>query len=195
MTQSKNALLSVFDKAGIADFARALLELGWNLYSSGGTANEITRAGLPVTDVADLTGYPAILGHRVVTLHPRVHGGILGRPDLAEDRADMKAHDIIPFGLVVVNLYPFAETVASDASFDDCIEKIDVGGPTMVRAAAKNHKYVGIVTDPGQYSDVVEELQETGELSTETRQSLAIEAFDRTSTYDREVKEWLSGGV
>ncbi len=191
---SKNALLSVFDKTGITEFAQALVELGWTLYSSGGTAKVIAEAGLPVTDVAELTGYPAILGHRVVTLHPRVHGGILGRPDLAEDQADMQEHGISPFGLVVVNLYPFADTVASGASFAECIEKIDVGGPTMVRAAAKNHAHVGIITDAKQYPAILAELGEAGELSAATRQSLAIEAFAHTAAYDLAVVEWLSEG-
>lgn len=191
---SKNALLSVFDKIGVAEFAESLVELGWNLYSSGGTAKAIAEAGLPVTDVAELTGYPAILGHRVVTLHPRVHGGILGRPDLEEDQADMQEHGIIPFGLVVVNLYPFADTVASGASFEQCIEKIDIGGPTMVRAAAKNHAHVGIVTNRNQYPTILAELSANGTLSAATRRNLAIEAFAQTAAYDRAILEWLNGG-
>lgn len=190
----KNALLSVYDKTGIEDLARALTELGWNLYSSGGTAKAISAAGIPVTDIADLTGFPAILEHRVVTLHPKVHGGILAIPDNEEHQADMEQYGIQPFGLVVANLYPFSETVASGASFQDCIEKIDVGGPTMVRAAAKNHSYVGIVTNPGQYQQVLDELRDGGELSAETRLELAKQAFAHTAAYDLAVAEWLSEG-
>jgi len=191
---SNNALLSVFDKTGIVEFARALYELGWKLFSSGGTAKVIAEAGIPVTDVAELTGYPSILDHRVVTLHPKVHGGILARPDLESHQADMREHDLSPFGLVVVNLYPFSDTVKSGASFNECIEKIDVGGPTMVRAAAKNHAHVGVVTDPDQYPQVLDELRENNELSSSTRKELAVEAFAHTAAYDLAVVEWLSEG-
>ena len=134
------ALLSVFDKTGVVELAKGLHELGWDLLSSGGTAKAIAEAGMPVTDVADVTGYPAILGHRVVTLHPKVHGGILADVADPEHRADLEKHGIEPVALVVVNLYPFNSKPS--------IELIDVGGPAMVRAAAKNHAHVGVVVDP-----------------------------------------------
>lgn len=184
MTQ-KNALMSVYDKTDIVNFARALIGLGWNLYSSGGTATKIAEADLPVTDVAELTGFPAILGHRVVTLHPKVHGGILAISDDEQHQADMEQYGIQPFGLVVANLYPF--------NSDPSIELIDVGGPTMVRAAAKNHAYVGIVTDPSQYKAVLEELRNRDKLSAETRRNLAIKAFAHTAAYDAAIVTWLQG--
>src|SRR5688500_17011919 len=138
-----SALLSVYDKTGVVDLASALHDLGWKLISSGGTAGAIAAAGIPVTDVAELTGVPAILGHRVVTLHPKVHGGLLADPADPDHRADMEAFGIEAIGLVVANLYPFAS--------DPSIELIDIGGPAMVRAAAKNHARVGVVTDPADY--------------------------------------------
>ncbi len=149
------ALLSVYDKSGIVEFAESLHELGWSLVSSGGTARAIADAGVPVTDVAELTGLPAILGHRVVTLHPKIHGGILADPTDAEHVADMEHHGIEPIDLVVVNLYPF--------SSDPSIELIDIGGPAMVRAAAKNHAHVGVLVDPADYAGVLDELRGSGE--------------------------------
>ena len=150
------ALLSVYDKSGIVEFARSLDELGWDLVSSGGTARAIADAGIAVTDVAELTGLPAILGHRVVTLHPTIHGGILADPTDPEHVADMEHHGISPIDLVVVNLYPF--------SSDPGIQLIDIGGPAMVRAAAKNHAFVGIVVDPADYAVVLDELRADGAL-------------------------------
>ena len=141
---TKLALLSVFDKTGIAEFASELIDAGWTLLSSGGTAKVIAEAGLPVTDVADHTGSPIMLGHRVVTLHPKGHGGILADRNNPEHQADLAAHEIAPIDLVVVNLYPFGS--------DPGIELIDIGGPTMVRAAAKNHEFVGVVVDPVSYT-------------------------------------------
>ena len=148
------ALLSVYDKAGIVELATGLHDLGWRLVSSGGTAQALADAGLPVTDVADLTGFPAILGHRVVTLHPAVHAGLLADLDQPEHRAELEELGIEPIGLLVVNLYPF--------SSDPGIELIDVGGPAMIRAAAKNHAHVGVVMDPGQYEPVLDELRHGG---------------------------------
>jgi len=180
------ALLSVYDKTGIVELARALHELGVELVSSGGTAAAIAAAGLPVTDVADLTGVPAILGHRVVTLHPKVHGGILADLDDASHLADLQRYGIEPIDLVVVNLYPF--------SSDPSIELIDIGGPALVRAAAKNHARVGVVTDPAQYEPVLAELRSSGRLSGHTRRRLALEAFRATAAYDAEVVRWLEAG-
>ena len=149
------ALLSVFDKTGIVEFAAALNELGVELISSGGTASVIAAAGIPVTDVAEITGVPAILGHRVVTLHPKIHGGLLFDRDDADHRADMDRYDIEGIDLVVANLYPF--------SSQPSIEMIDIGGPAMVRAAAKNHAFVGVIVDPGDYPAVLDELRARGE--------------------------------
>ena len=177
------ALLSVYDKAGIVDLARGLHELGWTLLSSGGTARVIADADIPVTDVAEITGLPAILGHRVVTLHPKVHGGILADPDDPDHRRDLEDHDITPISLVVVNLYPFAS--------DPGIDLIDIGGPAMVRAAAKNHAHVGVVVDPADYGPVLAELREGGRLSASTRRRLATAAFARTAAYDAEIVAWL----
>jgi phosphoribosylaminoimidazolecarboxamide formyltransferase/IMP cyclohydrolase len=177
------ALLSVYDKSGIVDLARSLHDLDWSIVSSGGTAKAIAADGIPVTDVADLTGLPAILGHRVVTLHPKIHGGILADPTDPEHVADMQAHGIDPIDLVVVNLYPF--------SSDPGIELIDIGGPAMVRAAAKNHASVGIVVDPADYTIVVDELATDGSLSAATRRRLARTAFAHTAAYDAAIVTWL----
>jgi phosphoribosylaminoimidazolecarboxamide formyltransferase / IMP cyclohydrolase len=176
----------VYDKAGVVDLARGLNDLGWDLVSSGGTARAIAEAGIPVTDVADLTGFPAILGHRVVTLHPKVHGGILADPTNPEHRADMDTYGIEAIDLVVANLYPF--------SAEPSIELIDIGGPAMVRAAAKNHAHVGIVTDPSRYDEVLAELRSSGSLSLETRRGLARDAFAHTAAYDAEILAWFDAG-
>ncbi len=183
---TRRALLSVFDKTGLVEFAAGLHELGFELVSSGGTATAIADGGVPVTSVADVTGSPEMLDHRVVTLHPKIHGGILA--DLGKDshRADLEKHGIQPFDLVVVNLYPFL--VRPD------IETIDIGGPAMVRAAAKNHAWVGVVTSPEQYDGILEELRTSdGKLSEETRRALALEAFVRTAEFDAAIVRWLEG--
>ncbi len=180
------ALLSVYDKTGIVELARELRSLGWDLVSSGGTATALREAGLAVTDTAELTGFPAILGHRVVTLHPKVHGGILADRRDPDHQADMAQYGIDPIDLVVVNLYPFRSNPS--------IELIDVGGPTMVRAAAKNMKDVGILTDPVDYGIVVEELKAGGVLSDGTKRSLARKAFAHTAAYDAAIVAWLDEG-
>jgi phosphoribosylaminoimidazolecarboxamide formyltransferase/IMP cyclohydrolase len=177
------ALLSVYDKSGIVELARGLHELGWSLLSSGGTARTIGENGVPVTDVADVTGVPAILGHRVVTLHPKIHGGILADPDDPDHRRDLDEHGIEPIDLVVVNLYPFAG--------DPGVELIDIGGPAMVRAAAKNHAHVGVVVDPADYAPVLAELRASGRLAAATRRRLARTAFATTAAYDAEIVAWL----
>ena len=186
------ALLSVSNKEGIEPLARALVERhGFELISSGGTAKCLADAGLPVTKVADHTGAPEILGGRVKTLHPRVHGGILARPSEASDRADLEAQNIPAIELVVVNLYPFEATIARpDVSWDEAIEKIDIGGPTMVRAAAKNHAHVSVLTSPEQYGRLLEAL-EGGEVPAELRRQLALEAFQHTAAYDSAISTWL----
>ena len=178
------ALLSVYDKAGLVEFATGLAELGVELVSSGGTARALSEAGLSVTTVEEVTGSPEMLDHRVVTLHPKIHGGILADLGKESHRADLETHGITPFELVVTNLYPF--------SSDPGIELIDVGGPTMVRAAAKNHAWVGIVTSPSQYGPVLDELRADGKLSDATRRAFALEAFASTAAYDAAIVEWLS---
>jgi phosphoribosylaminoimidazolecarboxamide formyltransferase/IMP cyclohydrolase len=180
------ALLSVYDKTGIVELARELRGLGWDLVSSGGTAAALREANLMVTDTAELTGFPAILGHRVVTLHPKVHGGILADRRDPDHQADMAAYGIDPIDLVVVNLYPFRSNPS--------IELIDIGGPTMVRAAAKNHKDVGVLTDPADYALVVDELKAGGVLSTGTKVTLARKAFAHTAAYDAAIVGWLDEG-
>ncbi len=183
MAQQRRALLSVFDKTGIVELAGGLDELGWQLISSGGTARTIAEAGIPVVDVADYTGSPIMLGHRVVTLHPRIHGGILADRDNPEHLADLEANGIDPIDLVVGNLYPFA--------IEPGIEMIDIGGPTMVRAAAKNHAHVGVVVDPGDYPVVLDELRREGRLTDPTRRRLARAAFAHTAAYDAAIVGWF----
>jgi phosphoribosylaminoimidazolecarboxamide formyltransferase/IMP cyclohydrolase len=177
------ALLSVYDKSGIAEFAASLVALGWDVVSSGGTAAALAAAGVPCTDVADLTGLPAILGHRVVTLHPAVHGGILADLTDPAHAADLAAHGIEPIELVVVNLYPF--------SSNPSVELIDVGGPAMVRAAAKNHARVAVVVDPADLDEVLGEVRAGGAVSEPTRLRLARKAFATTAAYDAAVVAWL----
>ncbi len=192
------ALLSVSDKDGVLEFAKQLAALDIKLLSTGGTAKLLRDAGLPVTDVSDYTGFPEMLDGRVKTLHPKVHGGILGRRDLPEHAATMAQHDIPRIDLVVVNLYPFQATIAKpDCTLDDAIENIDIGGPTMVRAAAKNHGNeqggVGIVTDPADYAAIVAELKSNaGVLSYATRFALAKKAFTHTARYDSAIANWLT---
>jgi phosphoribosylaminoimidazolecarboxamide formyltransferase/IMP cyclohydrolase len=188
------ALLSVSDKTGLVDFARELHRLGVGLLSTGGTAKAIRAAGIPVTDVGDYTGFPEMLDGRVKTLHPKVHGGILARRDLPEHVAAIRAHGIPPIDLVVVNLYPFRETVAAPGcTLDEAIENIDIGGPTMVRAAAKNWQHVGVVVDPADYGALAAELAADGRvLSQATRFTLASKAFAHTAAYDGAIANWLT---
>ncbi len=177
------ALLSVYDKTGIVELAAGLHAAGWRIVSSGGTAKAVAAAGVVVTDLADLTGLPAILDHRVVTLHPKVHGGLLADPTNAQHQADMAAHGIEAIDLVVVNLYPF--------SSNPSIELIDIGGPAMVRAAAKNHAHVGVVVDPADYATVLAEVAEHGGLSSATRRRLARDAFAAIAAYDAAIANWF----
>ncbi len=186
----RRALLSVSDKQGLAPFATRLIALGFELVSTGGTRTALQDAGLAVTDVAEYTGFPEMMGGRLKTLHPKVHGGLLGRPS---DAAAMEQHGILPFELVVVNLYPFAETIAKPGvTTAEAIEQIDIGGPSMVRSAAKNHSFVGIVTNPNQYGTVLSEL-EKGPLSNELRRKLAGAAFELTAQYDRMIADYFAG--
>jgi len=190
----RRAVLSVFDKTGVAALAEGLSGLGFELLASGGTAKLLVAEGIPVIPLEQLTGFAEMLGHRVVTLHPAVHGGILARRDVPEDVADLAAQGIEPIDLVCVNLYPFEQTVARlDVSWDDAIEKIDVGGPAMLRAAAKNHADVIPLCRPADYGLVLDELRE-GDVSVATRRELAARAFATTAAYDSAVTRWLSGG-
>ncbi|HEY5303731.1 MAG TPA: bifunctional phosphoribosylaminoimidazolecarboxamide formyltransferase/IMP cyclohydrolase [Acidimicrobiales bacterium] len=180
------ALLSVWDKTGLLDFARGLASLEIELVASGGTARTLGEAGIAHLDVAEVTGFPEMLDGRVKTLHPRIHGGILASRSEPSHLAALSAHDIVPIDLVVCNLYPFTS--------DPSIELIDVGGPTMVRAAAKNHHHVGVVTSPDQYGVVLEELRASGQLSNATRHELARAAFAHTAAYDAEIVAWMDAG-
>jgi len=181
----RRALLSVYEKTGILEFGKKLSELGWDILSSGGTAKALREAGVSVEDTADFTGFPAILGHRVVTLHSKIHGGILADPDDPAHREDLEKHGIEPISLVVGNLYPFEESPST--------EMIDIGGPAMVRAAAKNHAHVGVVTDPSDYPAILAELEAEGSLSEKTRKRLARNAFVHTAAYDAAIVDWMDG--
>lgn len=190
------ALLSVSDKTGLIDFARQLVEeFEFDLISSGGTAKALQEAGLPVTKVSDYTGFPEILGGRVKTLHPRIHGGILGRRDLPQDQAEMEAHQIRPIDLVVVNLYPFEQTIARpNVTEAEAIEQIDIGGPAMLRAAAKNFANLTVLCNPGNYNDYLRELgQNGGEAPLNFRKVCAQRAFGHTAAYDHAITTYLSG--
>jgi phosphoribosylaminoimidazolecarboxamide formyltransferase/IMP cyclohydrolase len=189
-----NALISVSDKTGIVDFARALHALGIKLISTGGTAKLLADEKLPVTEVAELTGFPEMLDGRVKTLHPMVHGGLLARRDVPEHMAALKTHGIDTIDLLVVNLYPFEATVAkAGCTLEDAIENIDIGGPAMVRSAAKNWKDVGVLTDASQYAGVLEELKTAGKLADATKFALSVAAFNRISQYDGAISDYLSG--
>ncbi|MDO9402854.1 MAG: bifunctional phosphoribosylaminoimidazolecarboxamide formyltransferase/IMP cyclohydrolase [Polaromonas sp.] len=189
-----NALISVSDKTGILEFAQALHKLGIKLLSTGGTAKLLADAGLPVTEVADHTGFPEMLDGRVKTLHPKIHGGLLARRDLPAHMAAIEQHQIDAIDLLVVNLYPFEATVAKPGcTLEDAIENIDIGGPAMVRSAAKNWKDVGVLTDASQYAGVLAELQADGKLTDQTKFALSVAAFNRISQYDGAISDYLSG--
>ena len=189
---SKRALLSVSDKAGLVPFAQVLVDLGFELVSTGGTARLLAEEGLPVGKVSDVTGFPEILGGRVKTLHPAIHGGLLADQSDPAHRETLAGQGIAPFGLLVVNLYPFAQTLAGGADFATCIENIDIGGPAMIRASAKNHASVLPVCDPGDYERVLALLQE-GALTPEVRRGFAAKAYAHTARYDAQISRWLQG--
>ncbi len=190
--KSKNALISVSDKTGVVQFARDLMEMGWEIISTGGTARALREAGLEVKDVSELTGFPEILEGRLKTLHPLVHGGILGRRDQSLHLQQMEDYGIETIDLVAVNLYPFPEVVSKEGvSLENAIENIDIGGPTMVRAAAKNYQDVIIVVDPSFYSTVIEELRAGADLDPEIRYIFATEAFSHTAYYDSIISNYL----
>jgi phosphoribosylaminoimidazolecarboxamide formyltransferase/IMP cyclohydrolase len=190
------ALLSVSDKSGLVDFARALASHGIELVSTGGTAKALADAGLKVRDVSDLTGFPEMMDGRLKTLHPKVHGGLLAMRESREHTAAMQAHGIAPIDLLVVNLYPFEATVQGGADFAHCIENIDIGGPAMIRAAAKNHADVAVVVDTRDYATLLDELKTHGGATTPAlRQRLAAKAYARTAAYDAAIANWFAGQI
>lgn len=188
----RRALVSVSDKSELGPFVRGLVELGFEILSTGGTRRFLDELGIDVIDVSAYTGFPEIFDGRVKTLHPKIHGAILGRPDQHEDQAAIREHGIVPFELVVCNLYPFEETIRQEGvTLLEAIEQIDIGGPSMIRSAAKNHAYVAVVSRPSQYPGVLEELR-AGSLSDGTRRSLAAAAFEMTARYDRAIADYLA---
>ncbi|HOJ05112.1 MAG TPA: bifunctional phosphoribosylaminoimidazolecarboxamide formyltransferase/IMP cyclohydrolase [Bacteroidota bacterium] len=197
MTQSAapRALLSVYDKTGIVAFARRLAELGFEILSTGGTAQLLIDAGVPVLHVQDVTGFPEMLDGRVKTLHPAVHGGLLARRDRPDHLERIAEHGIRPIDLVAINLYPFERTVASGARFEDCVEQIDIGGPAMLRSAAKNHASVVAIADPADYDVVLREIEEHGQCGEHTRRRLAAKVYAVTARYDAAIAAWLGGTV
>src|SRR5215210_7378771 len=189
----RRALLSVSDKAGLVELARVLAERGVHLLASGGTRAALVAEGLEVTEVSAHTGQPEILGGRVKTLHPKLHGGILARRERPEDLAALEAQGIDPIDLVVVNLYPFEQTVARPGvSFDEVIEDIDVGGPSLIRGAAKNHADVAVAIDPAQYPELIEQLRDLGGTTLAFRRALARRVFELTARYDRAIADYLA---
>ncbi len=194
-TPIRRALLSVSDKTGLADLGRALADHGVELVSTGGTAAALREAGLKVRDVSELTGFPEMMDGRVKTLHPGVHGGLLALRDDADHLQAMADHNIAPIDLLVVNLYPFEQTVASGAGWDDCIENIDIGGPAMIRAAAKNHDHVAVVTDVEDYEALLTELRDNGGTTQVFRRQLAATAYTRTAAYDAAISAWMADAL
>jgi len=190
----KTALISVSDKTAVVDFAKKLSDMGVKIISTGGTAKKLTEGGVDVASVDSVTGFPEMMGGRVKTLHPKIHGALLALREKADHAAALKEHGIEPIDLVCVNLYPFEQTVAKpDCSFEDAIENIDIGGPSMVRSAAKNHKYVTVVTNPAQYDCLIEELQSNGGLvNKDLRKDFARVAFGLTASYDAAISRYLN---
>jgi phosphoribosylaminoimidazolecarboxamide formyltransferase / IMP cyclohydrolase len=189
----KRALLSVSNKEGIVSLAKQLVELGVEIISTGGTKKTLEEAGVPVIGISEVTGFPEILDGRVKTLHPMIHGGLLAIRDNERHQNELREHHITPIDLVVVNLYPFQQTIAkSNVTFAEAIENIDIGGPTMLRAAAKNHQYATVVVDPADYDTVVQELKEHGDVSAETKLKLAAKVFRHTAAYDAMIAEYLT---
>lgn len=189
----KRAIISVSNKLGAVDFAKKLSKAGVEIISTGGTMKAIRAAGIPVTYVSDLTGFPEIMNGRVKTLNPKIHGGILAVRDNPEHVKQMQENGIAPIDLVAVNLYPFKMTIQKpDATLEDAVENIDIGGPAMIRAAAKNFKFVTVVTNPDKYDEIAKMIVETGEVDYETRKKLAAEAFAHTADYDKIIAEYFS---
>jgi phosphoribosylaminoimidazolecarboxamide formyltransferase/IMP cyclohydrolase len=193
MKKIERAIISVTDKEGIVEFARDLQEFGVEILSTGGTAKKLREGGIKVRDISDYTGSPEILGGRVKTLHPKIHGGILGRRDVADHVSEMKKHDIFPIDMVLVNLYEFEKTVArKDCTLDEAVENIDIGGPTMLRSSAKNYKDVTVIVDPADYAMVLDEMgKNNGATTLRTRFYLARKVFAITNSYDRAISGYL----
>jgi phosphoribosylaminoimidazolecarboxamide formyltransferase/IMP cyclohydrolase len=188
----RRALISVSDKTGVVDFASELARLGAEIVSTGGSARALHDAGVAVREISDITGFPEIMDGRVKTLHPRIHGGLLGVRDNPDHARAMDEHDITPIGLLAVNLYPFEQTVHDGADFATCIEHIDIGGPALIRAAAKNHAFVTVVVDPDDYPLVLDELRQNAHVRPDTRKALAAKAFARTAAYDAAIGAWFA---
>ncbi|MCL4537349.1 MAG: bifunctional phosphoribosylaminoimidazolecarboxamide formyltransferase/IMP cyclohydrolase, partial [Nitrospirae bacterium] len=193
----KRALISVSDKRGVVDFAKELSAMGVEILSTGGTAKALRDAGIAVVEVSDYTGFPEMLDGRLKTLHPKIHGGLLARRSNSKDMDDIKKHDIKPIDMVVVNLYPFEETVSKpNVTFEDAIENIDIGGPTMLRAASKNFQDVAVVVDPNDYRNIIDEMKSSkGELSKDTKLNLAKKVFAHTARYDTLIADYLTGVI
>ncbi len=192
----KRALISVSDKTGVVEFTKGLVQAGIEIVSTGGTKKALDEAGIPTLSIDEVTGFPEMMDGRVKTLHPKIHGGLLGRRDVASHLDAMKAHDIQPIDFVCVNLYPFKETILKpEVTEADAIENIDIGGPSMLRSAAKNFNAVTVVVDPKDYLRVLDELKEQGETSLATRKSLAAKVFRHTAAYDALIAEYLSQQV
>lgn len=190
---TKRALISVSDKSGVLEFAKELVALGYEVLSTGGTKKHLQDNGVPVTSVDEVTKFPEILGGRVKTLNPMIHGGLLAKYDDAEHQAQMKEHGIEPIEIVCVNLYPFVETISKpDVTFEDAIENIDIGGPTMLRSAAKNQQYVTVIVDANDYEGVLAELKDAGQTTLQTRRRLAAKVFRHTAAYDSYISNYLS---
>ena len=187
----KRALVSVYDKSGLVELGKSLEKFGIEILSTGSTAKTLRDAGIKVIAVEEYTGFPEMLGGRVKTLHPRIHGGILADQNDADHLAQLKSQDIAPFDLIVINLYPFTETITSGAKFEECIEQIDIGGPSMLRGAAKNHNSVAVISDPSQYPQVEVALA-SGGFTLEERRELAMKTFRKTAEYDIAIAEWLA---
>jgi phosphoribosylaminoimidazolecarboxamide formyltransferase/IMP cyclohydrolase len=189
----RRSLISVSDKTGIVAFAQQLARLNIEILSTGGTAKALAAEGVPVRSVDSYTEFPEIMDGRVKTLHPRIHGGLLAVRDNPRHCEQMAANGIVPIDLVVINLYPFRQTIARpNVTLEDAIENIDIGGPAMIRSSAKNHRYVGIIVDPTDYPVVLSELESGGSLTAHTRQMLAVKAFDHTAAYDRAIADYLT---
>jgi len=194
MSKVSTALISVTDKSGIVEFARSLERLGVEILSTGGTARTIRDGGIKVLDISEYTGFPEMMDGRVKTLHPKVHGGLLGRRDNQEDIQMMRLHGIRNIDLVVVNLYQFEQTVAkAGCTLEEAVENIDIGGPSMLRSAAKNFRYVTIIVNPSDYPKVLKEITESGETTLKTRFELAKKVFTHTWQYDRSISDYLEG--
>lgn len=194
MNKVSTALISVTDKSGMVEFARSLERLGIEILSTGGTARTIRDGGIQVLDISEYTGFPEMMDGRVKTLHPKVHGGLLGRRDNQQDIQMMGIHGIKDINLVVVNLYQFEQTVAKEAcTLEEAVENIDIGGPSMLRSAAKNFKYVTVIVDPSDYPRVLKEITESGGTTLKTRFELAKKVFNLTWRYDRAISDYLEG--